>query len=74
MASKTKPVAALRKAMVAHGLRQRDVAELCGVSLKTVESWLADPESANHRVMPARHLLVLQLVLRAENKNKKGKK
>lgn len=49
----------LRNTMRRHELTQRDVSELCCVSVKTVESWLADPKSANHRKMPPRHLLSL---------------
>lgn len=52
-----KTVQGLRNVMAEYGLTQRDVAALACVSLKTVESWLADPESANHRKMPPRHLL-----------------
>lgn len=49
----------LRHIMAQHHLTQRDVAELCCVHLKTVESWLADPKSANHRLMHHRHMLSL---------------
>lgn len=52
-----KTVEGLRLMMAEHGLTQRDIAALACVSLKTVESWLADPESANYRKMPPRHLL-----------------
>jgi hypothetical protein len=54
-----KTVDGLRNVMAEHQLTQRDVAELCCVSLKTVESWLADPASANFRRMPPRHLMSL---------------
>jgi hypothetical protein len=54
-----KTVEGLRKAMAEYSLTQRDVAGLCCVSLKTVESWLADPASANFRKMPPRHLMAL---------------
>jgi len=68
---KSKAVDALRKAMRKNGLTQREVATMCGVSVKTVESWLADPALANFRQMPPRHLLVLQLSLAVDNKNER---
>jgi hypothetical protein len=49
-------VASLRHLMAKHHLTQRDVAGMCCVNLKTVESWLADESSANFRRMPPRHL------------------
>jgi DNA-binding LacI/PurR family transcriptional regulator len=49
-------VATLRAFMQKHGLTYADVAQLAGVSVKTVESWLADPNSAMFRRMPPRHL------------------
>lgn len=49
----------LRRVMAEHGLTYRDVAELCCVSQKTVESWLADPASAMFRSMSPRHLMNL---------------
>ena len=52
-----KTVDGLRKLMAEHALTYRDVAALACVSVKTVESWLADPSSAMHRSMPPRHLL-----------------
>lgn len=60
---RSRPVEALRKLMLEHGLTQRNVAEICCVSLKTVESWMADPESANHRRMPERHLVIIRMIL-----------
>lgn len=53
----------LRHMMAQHKLTQRDVAELCCVHVKTVESWLADPTSANFRRMPPRHLMALGFAL-----------
>lgn len=53
----------LRHLMAANELTQRDVAELCCVHVKTVESWLADPKSANFRRMPPRHLMTLGFAL-----------
>lgn len=52
-----KTVEGLRAMMAEHGLTYRDVAALACVSVKTVESWLADPASAMFRKMPPRHLL-----------------
>lgn len=52
-------IESLRHMMAQHQLTQRDVADLCCVSVKTVESWLADPKSANFRKMPPRHLMAL---------------
>ncbi len=52
-----KTVAGLRNMMEEHALTYRDVAELACVSVKTVESWLADSKSAMFRKMPPRHLL-----------------
>lgn len=49
----------LRHVMTQHELTNRDVAELCCVHVKTVESWLADAKSANHRKMHQRHMLSL---------------
>lgn len=54
-----KSVAGLRKLMAEHKLTQRDVAELACVSVKTVESWLAEPGAGHFRQMPARHLLAI---------------
>lgn len=53
----------LRHIMVENDLTQRDVAALCCVSLKTVESWLADQASANFRKLPPRHLVTLGYAL-----------
>jgi uncharacterized protein (DUF2267 family) len=72
----------LRAVMAEHGLRARDVAELCCVSLKTVESWLANPEAASFRSMSPRHLRSLAFALPAflgkrrtvEKRKQKGKK
>jgi nuclear transport factor 2 (NTF2) superfamily protein len=54
-----KAIEGLRLTMREHALRSRDVAELCCVSVKTVESWLADPKAASFRKMPPRHLVSL---------------
>lgn len=75
-------VESLRHVMEKNKLTQRDVAELCCVHVKTVESWLADPESANHRKMPPRHLIAISFGLpgllgkrkTAAKAAKKGKK
>jgi hypothetical protein len=39
----------LRNLMAEHKLTQREIAELACVSVKTVESWLADPSAASFR-------------------------
>lgn len=49
--------------MTERELTQREVAELAGVSLKTVESWLAVPGAAAYRAMPARHLTTIRALL-----------
>lgn len=59
----------LRELMAARGLTQRQVADLACVSIKTVESWLADPSSANWRRMPDRALVLIRLSL---GRKKKG--
>jgi hypothetical protein len=53
----------LRAAMSEHGLTYADVAGLCCVSVKTVESWLAAQDSAMYRAMASRHLLLLSHAL-----------
>lgn len=57
------PSEKLRSFMGRHSLTQREVAEVAQVSIKTVESWLADPASANFRRMPARALALVQFAL-----------
>jgi transcriptional regulator with XRE-family HTH domain len=59
------PPDALRALMLEHGLVQREVAVLAGVSEKTVESWLASAGAASHRSMPDRHLSLIRAVLPA---------
>jgi transposase len=54
---------ALRELMQRHDLTQRQIAEVCAVSVKTVESWLADPGSANSRRMPPRQWNALHALL-----------
>lgn len=49
--------------MAFHVLTQREVSAVAGVSLKAVESWLADPAAASHRDMPARHLTTINALL-----------
>lgn len=53
----------LRLMMKKHSLTNAKVAELLGVSVKTVESWLAAPGSASHRNMPARYVRALGTAL-----------
>lgn len=49
----------LRDLMHRDSLTQREVAQIACVSLKTVESWLADPAAVSHRTMPPRHLHII---------------
>jgi hypothetical protein len=53
----------LRQLMAERELTQREVSELAGVSLKTVESWLAVPGASAHRAMPERHLTTIRALL-----------
>ncbi len=64
----------LRALMKKHELTQREVAELACVSIKTVESWLADAESSNHRNMPARNMRAIRFALPAHLAAKRGRK
>jgi hypothetical protein len=56
-------VAELRAMKAEQGLTNVTIATLAGVSLKTVESWLADPGAASHRAMAQRHLDLIRLML-----------
>lgn len=56
MADEKPALQGLRALMARHDLTQRDVAVLACVSVKTVESWLASPDSANWRNFHPRHL------------------
>lgn len=58
------PAAQLRALMAEHSLTRPEIAQLAGVTLKTVESWLASDGSASRREMPARHLIVITAQLR----------
>lgn len=49
--------------MAFYSLTQREVSTVAGVSIKTVESWLAAPDAASHRDMPARHLISINALL-----------
>ena len=66
----------LKNLMKAHGLTYGDVAQLACVSKKTVESWLASPDSAMHRNFHPRHLggimHNLPALLKARKKAKKA--
>lgn len=53
----------LRQLLAEKELTQREAADLAGVTLKAVESWLAAPESPSRRSMPARHLKTIRLLL-----------
>jgi len=46
-----------------HGLTNANIADLACVSIKTVESWLADATSANHRKMPERNLVLIKKLI-----------
>ena len=55
---------ALRALMRKHKLKNADIAVIAQVHLKTVESWLASPGSANGRKMADRHLTLIKQSLR----------
>lgn len=61
--NKPNPAKRLRATMKKHGLTNAKTADLLGVSVKTVESWVSSPKSASHRNMPERHLKLLDAVL-----------
>ena len=63
MSSSVDPVADLRALMAQHSLTHKEVAELACVSQKTVESWLATPGSASHRMMAVRHIRSIRYAL-----------
>lgn len=56
-------VAQLRQLMADRDLTQVEVAELAGVSVKTIEGWLADPSAASHRAMSPRYLTMILALL-----------
>ena len=58
-------VAELRTLMKAHNLNRKEVAELCDVSIHTVNAWLLPQHSKAHRNFRAKELRKLQLELRA---------
>lgn len=53
----------LRSMMASNGLTNANVADMCCVSVKTVESWLASTASASFRKMPPRHIQMLAHML-----------
>lgn len=61
----------LRALLAEHGVTQAQAAALIGVSVKTVESWLAPEDAAHHRAMPPRSLRLFVLELPAHLKGKK---
>lgn len=65
------PVDRLRALIRRHKLTRPQVAELAGVTLKTVESWLASEGSASRRVMPQRAIDLIELRLAAASPPKK---
>ncbi len=62
----------LRELMKSRELTRPAVAELAGVSVKTVDSWLAAEGAASHRPMPGRAIELVELKL-AKNNRTKGK-
>jgi DNA-binding transcriptional MerR regulator len=58
-------VAELRKLMKDHKLNRKEVAELCDVSIHTVNAWLLPAHSKSHRNFRNKELRKLQLELRA---------
>ena len=63
MNSSVDTVEDLRALMAEHGLTQKQVAGMACVSIKTVESWLADKSAASYRVMHLRHLRSIRFAL-----------
>ena len=53
----------LRAIMSRYRLSCGDVAQLLGVTPRTVKAWRYDPESRGHRTMPAPMLRLLKLEL-----------
>lgn len=58
-------VAELRKLMADHKLLRKEVADLCGVTIHTVNAWLLPPHAKAHRTMRDQTLRHLQLEIRA---------
>jgi hypothetical protein len=56
-------IESLRHIKDTHKLTNADIAGMCCVTIKAVESWFADPESASHRRVPPRHVTVLAHML-----------
>lgn len=69
----TAPVDRLRALMRRHKLTRPQVAELAGVTLKTVESWLASEGSASRREMQQRSVDLIELRLAAAESPPKKK-
>jgi hypothetical protein len=55
--------AALRAIITAHGYTRAQVAEILGVSVDTVHSWLRPPTNAAFRAMPVREVERLRLLI-----------
>lgn len=51
----------LRQIMQDHGLTRVDTAKLLGVSLKTIEGWLATPGCSSHRKVKSNMIELLRL-------------
>lgn len=63
----------LRTIKERHGLTYGDIAELAGVSVKTVERWLASPKAASFAPMPPRSLRLVSAELPGFLRRKKKK-
>lgn len=57
--------ARLRALMQRHKLTYAKVAELAGVSIKTVEGWMATPGAGHYRNMPTRAIELIELKLKS---------
>lgn len=53
----------LRTVMRSKKLTNVEVADLAGVSVKTVESWLASEDAASRREMPERQMRAIRALL-----------
>lgn len=63
MSTKNTNAARLRALMSRKKLTRKAVAELAGVSVKAVDTWLAPPGAASHRDMPDRAMKLVALQL-----------
>ncbi len=58
----------LREYKRVYGLTSQKVADVLEVSVRTVSSWLAKPESTNYRVLKDSQIKYLKLALRGRKK------